>query len=153
MNQKLRDEFSQRIVSLQQRVDAIHQDFAKGRNADWSEQASERENDEVLNALESEAKVEIDRFIDALISIREEIAKVESGQWTLDNNPLVFAPHTSEDVLDPNWDRAYARDYAAFPCEAVKQNKFWPTVTRIDDVYGDRNLICSCPDIDSYRDE
>jgi len=107
----------------------------------------------MIEPTESEAKVEIDRFIDALISIREEIAKVESGQWTLDNNPLVFAPHTSEDVLDPNWDRAYAPDYAAFPCEAVKQNKFWPTVTRIDDVYGDRNLICSCPDIDSYRDE
>lgn len=66
MNQKLRDEFSQRIVSLQQRVDAIHQDFAKGRNADWSEQASERENDEVLNALESEAKVEIQQLANAI---------------------------------------------------------------------------------------
>lgn len=107
----------------------------------------------MIEPTESEAKVELDRFIDAMIAIREEIAKVENGQWTLDNNPLVFAPHTAEDVLDPEWDRAYARDYAAFPCEAVKQNKFWPTVTRIDDVYGDRNLVCSCPDIDTYRDE
>ena len=107
----------------------------------------------MIEPTESEAKVELDRFIDALIAIREEIAKVENGQWTVEDNPLVFAPHTAEDVLDPTWERAYARDYAAFPCEAVKQNKFWPTVTRIDDVYGDRNLVCSCPSIDTYKED
>lgn len=106
----------------------------------------------MIEPTESEAKVELDRFVDALVAIRGEITKIENGQWTLENNPLVFAPHTAEDVLDPTWDRAYARDYAAFPCESVKQNKFWPTVTRIDDVYGDRNLICSCPSIDTYKD-
>jgi glycine dehydrogenase len=107
----------------------------------------------MIEPTESEAKVELDRFIDAMIAIREEIGKVENGQWTVDNNPLVFAPHTAEDVLDSAWDRAYGRDYAAFPTQAVKDNKFWPTVTRIDDVYGDRNLICSCPAIDTYREE
>lgn len=107
----------------------------------------------MIEPTESEAKVELDRFVDAMIAIREEIAKVENGQWTVDDNPLVFAPHTAEDVLDPEWNRAYARDYAAFPCAAVKENKFWPTVTRIDDVYGDRNLICSCPAIDTYRED
>ncbi|MBU2880798.1 aminomethyl-transferring glycine dehydrogenase [Psychrosphaera sp. B3R10] len=107
----------------------------------------------MIEPTESEAKVELDRFVDAMIAIREEIAKVENGQWTVDDNPLVFAPHTAEDVLDPEWNRAYARDYAAFPCAAVKENKFWPTVTRIDDVYGDRNLICSCPPLDTYRED
>lgn len=107
----------------------------------------------MIEPTESEAKVELDRFIDAMIAIREEIAKVENGQWTVENNPLVFAPHTAEDVLDSEWERAYSREYAAFPCAAVKENKFWPTVTRIDDVYGDRNLVCSCPSVDTYRDE
>lgn len=107
----------------------------------------------MIEPTESEAKVELDRFVDAMIAIREEIAKVENGQWTVEDNPLVFAPHTAEDVLDSEWNRAYARDYAAFPCAAVKENKFWPTVTRIDDVYGDRNLICSCPAIDTYRED
>ena len=107
----------------------------------------------MIEPTESEAKVELDRFIDAMIAIREEIAKVENGQWTVEDNPLVFAPHTAEDVLDPEWNRSYARDYAAFPCAAVKENKFWPTVTRIDDVYGDRNLVCSCPSIDTYKED
>jgi len=107
----------------------------------------------MIEPTESEAKVELDRFIDAMIAIREEIAKVENGQWTVEDNPLVFAPHTAEDVLDSEWNRAYSRDYAAFPVAAVKENKFWPTVTRIDDVYGDRNLVCSCPSVDTYRDE
>jgi len=107
----------------------------------------------MIEPTESEAKVELDRFIDAMIAIREEIAKVENGQWTVEDNPLVFAPHTAEDVLDSDWNRAYGRDYAAFPTQAVKENKFWPTVTRIDDVYGDRNLVCSCPSVDTYRDE
>ncbi len=106
----------------------------------------------MIEPTESEAKVEIDRFIEAMIGIRQEIAKVESGEWTIDNNPLVFAPHTQADVLGNSWDRAYDRMYAAFPVPAVAKDKFWPTVTRIDDVYGDRNLICSCPAVETYRD-
>jgi glycine dehydrogenase len=107
----------------------------------------------MIEPTESESKVEIDRFIEAMVSIRKEIAKVESGEWTVENNPLVFAPHTQADVLGNEWERAYDRFYAAFPVPAVAKDKFWPTVTRIDDVFGDRNLICSCPAVDTYRDE
>ncbi|KZN39532.1 glycine dehydrogenase [Pseudoalteromonas luteoviolacea CPMOR-2] len=106
----------------------------------------------MIEPTESESKVEIDRFIEAMISIREEIAKVESGEWSVENNPLVFAPHTQADVLGNEWERAYDRFYAAFPVPAVAKDKFWPTVTRIDDVYGDRNLICSCPAVETYAE-
>ncbi|KZN65556.1 aminomethyl-transferring glycine dehydrogenase [Pseudoalteromonas luteoviolacea] len=106
----------------------------------------------MIEPTESESKVEIDRFIEAMISIREEIAKVESGEWSVENNPLVFAPHTQADVLGNEWERAYDRLAAAFPVPAVAKDKFWPTVTRIDDVYGDRNLICSCPAVETYAE-
>ncbi|AOT06827.1 aminomethyl-transferring glycine dehydrogenase [Pseudoalteromonas luteoviolacea] len=106
----------------------------------------------MIEPTESESKVEIDRFIEAMISIRKEIAKVESGEWSVENNPLVFAPHTQADVLGNEWERAYDRFYAAFPVPAVAKDKFWPTVTRIDDVYGDRNLICSCPAVETYAE-
>ncbi|MBE0362784.1 glycine dehydrogenase [Pseudoalteromonas ulvae UL12] len=106
----------------------------------------------MIEPTESENKVEIDRFIEAMVSIKGEIDKIINGEWTIDNNPLVFAPHTQGDVLGNEWDRAYDRFYAAFPVPAVAKNKFWPTVTRIDDVYGDRNLICSCPPVDSYAE-
>ena len=105
----------------------------------------------MIEPTESESKVEIDRFIEAMVSIREEIAKVENGQWTLDDNPLHFAPHTVADVLENEWTRSYDRFYAAFPVAAVAKDKFWPTVGRIDDVFGDRNLVCSCPAVETYR--
>ncbi|WP_404391398.1 aminomethyl-transferring glycine dehydrogenase [Pseudoalteromonas phenolica] len=106
----------------------------------------------MIEPTESESKVEIDRFIEAMISIREEVRKVENGEWSVENNPLVFAPHTQADVLGNEWDRAYDRFYAAFPVKAVAKDKFWPTVTRIDDVLGDRNLICSCPAVETYAE-
>ena len=105
----------------------------------------------MIEPTESESKAEMDKFIEAMSTIRAEIAKVEAGEWTVDNNPLAYAPHTMQDILDPAWDRAYERQYAAFPAAYVAENKFWPTVTRIDDVYGDRNLICSCPSPEAYR--
>ncbi|MEW5681845.1 MAG: aminomethyl-transferring glycine dehydrogenase [Pseudomonadota bacterium] len=105
----------------------------------------------MIEPTESESKAELDKFIEAMSTIRAEIAKVEAGEWTVDNNPLAYAPHTMEDIFDPSWDRAYERQYAAFPAKYVAENKFWPTVTRIDDVYGDRNLICSCPSPEAYR--
>jgi glycine dehydrogenase len=105
----------------------------------------------MIEPTESESKAELDKFIEAMSTIRSEIAKVEAGEWTVDNNPLAYAPHTMEDIFDPAWDRAYERQYAAFPAKFVAENKFWPTVTRIDDVYGDRNLICSCPSPEAYR--
>ena len=106
----------------------------------------------MIEPTESEALAELDRFIEAMICIREEIAKVESGEWDATDNPLYNAPHTLADICDSNWDRSYDRQLAAYPVDAVAKDKFWPTVNRIDDVYGDRNLICSCPDLDSYRD-
>ncbi|WP_371373474.1 aminomethyl-transferring glycine dehydrogenase [Thalassotalea aquiviva] len=106
----------------------------------------------MIEPTESESKVELDRFIEAMTSIRAEIAKVESGEWTLEDNPLHNAPHTLADITDANWNRAYSTSQAVFPVPAAANNKFWPTVNRIDDVYGDRNLICSCPAVETYMD-
>ena len=105
----------------------------------------------MIEPTESEAKAELDRFCDAMISIREEIAKVESGEWNDTDNPLHNAPHTLADICDDEWNRAYSRTEAAYPVDAVRRNKFWPSVNRIDDVFGDRNLVCSCPATDAYR--
>ncbi len=105
----------------------------------------------MVEPTESESKAELDRFIEAMISIREEAKRVEAGEWAEDNNPLHNAPHTLADIVDANWERPYSREVAAYPVAAVKINKFWPSVNRIDDVYGDRNLMCSCPAVDTYR--
>ncbi|MCG7598540.1 aminomethyl-transferring glycine dehydrogenase [Halomonas sp. McH1-25] len=106
----------------------------------------------MIEPTESESRYEVDRFCDAMIAIREEIARVESGEWPVENNPLVNAPHTMADLMDDGWERPYSREIAAFPTEATKTAKFWPAVNRVDNVYGDRQLICSCPTIDAYRD-
>ncbi|QJR79976.1 aminomethyl-transferring glycine dehydrogenase [Alteromonas pelagimontana] len=107
----------------------------------------------MIEPTESEAKYELDRFVEAMISIRKEIAKVESGEWDATDNPLHNAPHTLADICDSDWNRSYDRQLAAYPVPAVARNKFWPSVNRIDDVYGDRNLMCSCPAIESYMEE
>jgi glycine dehydrogenase len=104
----------------------------------------------MVEPTESESKAELDRFIEALISIREEIRKIENGIWPADNNPLKHAPHTQADIIDANWNRPYTRQEAAFPLPWVAENKFWPSVNRIDDVYGDRNLFCACVPMDEY---
>ncbi|MGO1395655.1 MAG: aminomethyl-transferring glycine dehydrogenase [Halomonas sp.] len=106
----------------------------------------------MIEPTESESLYEIDRFCDAMIGIRDEIARVESGEWPLDNNPLVNAPHTQADVMDSDWQRPYDRQLAAFPTAAIQAAKYWPAVNRVDNVFGDRQLICSCPSIDEYRD-
>nr|WP_136251804.1 aminomethyl-transferring glycine dehydrogenase [Ningiella ruwaisensis] len=106
----------------------------------------------MIEPTESEAKAELDRFIEAMICIRGEIDKVQSGEWDATDNPLHNAPHTLADIVDANWNRSYSRELAAYPVPAVAKDKFWPTVNRIDDVFGDRNLICSCPDLDAYRE-
>ena len=98
----------------------------------------------MVEPTESESKAELDRFIAALMSIREEIRKIEQGVWPADNNPLKHAPHTQADIVDTEWNRPYSRQEAAFPLPWVAENKFWPSVNRIDDVYGDRNLLCAC---------
>ncbi|MCZ2173643.1 MAG: aminomethyl-transferring glycine dehydrogenase [Burkholderiales bacterium] len=105
----------------------------------------------MVEPTESESKGELDRFVAALISIREEIRKVESGAWPAEDNPLKRAPHTQADLADAEWNRPYTRREAAFPLHWVAQNKFWPSVNRIDDVYGDRNLFCACPPTEEYN--
>ncbi|MAY41621.1 MAG: glycine dehydrogenase (aminomethyl-transferring) [Oceanospirillaceae bacterium] len=106
----------------------------------------------MIEPTESESKAEIDRFVDAMVQIREEIVRVQNGEWPADNNPLSNAPHTQTDMMSAAWERPYSREKAAFPNEATRLNKFWPTNNRIDNVYGDRNFICSCPSIESYQD-
>jgi glycine dehydrogenase len=106
----------------------------------------------MIEPTESESKAEIDRFVDAMVQIREEIARVQSGEWPVDNNPLCNAPHTQSDIMSAGWERPYSREEAVFPNESTRLNKFWPTSNRIDNVYGDRNFICSCPSIDTYQD-
>ncbi len=104
----------------------------------------------MVEPTESESKAELDRFIAAMVSIREEIRKIEQGAWPADNNPLKNAPHTQADIVDAGWDRPYSRAEAVFPLPWVAANKFWPSVNRIDDVYGDRNLFCACAPMDDY---
>ncbi|MEB8432249.1 aminomethyl-transferring glycine dehydrogenase [Cocleimonas sp. KMM 6892] len=104
----------------------------------------------MIEPTESESKYELDRFCDAMIAIREEIKNVETGVWSLENNPLVNAPHTIFDISE-NWDRPYSQETAVLPKGVIATSKYWPTVNRIDNVYGDRNLVCSCPSIESYR--
>ncbi|MDA9556966.1 aminomethyl-transferring glycine dehydrogenase [Vibrio sp.] len=107
----------------------------------------------MIEPTESEDLKEIDRFCDAMIAIRAEMEKVKVGEWPLENNPLVNAPHTQADLCAADWDRPYSRELACFPTQATKNSKYWPTVNRVDNVYGDRNLICSCPSIENYMDD
>nr|XP_033185291.1 glycine dehydrogenase (decarboxylating), mitochondrial [Bombus vancouverensis nearcticus] len=102
----------------------------------------------MIEPTESEDKRELDRFCDALIYIRREIDNIEDGKLDIVNNPLKMAPHTQEQVISSTWDRPYSRELAAFPAPFVKgSNKIWPSVGRIDDIYGDKNLFCTCPPI------
>jgi glycine dehydrogenase len=104
----------------------------------------------MVEPTESETLAELDRFINAMIAIRAEIAKVEHGGWPQDNNPLKHAPHTSASLLGAEWNRPYSRETAAFPVASLKQVKYWPTIGRVDNVYGDRNLSCSCIPVSDY---
>lgn len=104
----------------------------------------------MIEPTESESVEELDRFIRAMSIIREEIRAVADGSLPPDNNPLVNAPHTQDDVLAADWDRPYSREVAVRPAPWLHQAKVWPTVNRIDNVYGDRNLICSCPPLEDY---
>lgn len=105
----------------------------------------------MIEPTESESKAELDRFCDAMLTIREEIAELEAGNADKANNVLKNAPHTAAVVLAENWDKQYSREKAAFPLPYVKANKFWATVSRIDSAYGDRNLICACPPLEEYE--
>jgi glycine dehydrogenase len=104
----------------------------------------------MIEPTESEPRAELDRFIEAMICIRREIARVELGDLHAENNMLKHAPHTLADIMDENWERPYSKNEAAFPVSSLRDHKFWPSVNRIDNVYGDRNLFCACPAIESY---
>ena len=104
----------------------------------------------MVEPTESESLEELDRFCDAMISIKTEADRVGSGEWPRDNNPLIFAPHTADDVVSDNWDRAYSREVGAFPVPGLRSDKYWPPVGRIDGVGGDRNLVCACPPLEAY---
>ena len=104
----------------------------------------------MVEPTESESKAELDRFVEALMAIRAEIDDIAAGRLPKDDNPLKHAPHTLEVVLADGWSRAYSRERAAFPLPWVRERKFWPAVSRVDNAYGDRNLVCSCPPIEEY---
>ncbi len=103
----------------------------------------------MVEPTESEAKGELDRFCDAMLSIHEEIRAIEEGEMDADNNPLKHAPHTVQDLVG-EWDRPYSRDQACFPAGAKSIDKYWPAVNRVDNAYGDRNLVCTCPPMEEY---
>ena len=107
----------------------------------------------MIEPTESESKVELDRFCDALISIFGEIELIENGTYSREDNPLVNAPHTAARIAVDTWSHPYSREVAAFPAPALADYKFWPAVSRIDSAYGDRNLICTCPDISEFSAE
>ncbi len=104
----------------------------------------------MIEPTESESKTELDRYCEALMLIRQEIADIEEGRLPRDNNPLKHAPHTIETIAQSDWPHPYSREQAAFPTHWVRDHKFWPAVSRIDSAYGDRNLVCTCPPMDTY---
>ena len=104
----------------------------------------------MIEPTESESRAEIDRFCDAMIAIRQEIARVEAGAWPAGDNPLANAPHTAEDLAAADWPHPYPRELAVFPVSALRDGKYWPPVARIDNVYGDRNIVCACPPLEAY---
>ena len=105
----------------------------------------------MIEPTESESKQELDRFIDALKSIYAEIQSIIAGESDKEDNPLKNAPHTAETVTADNWDHSYSRQQAAFPLNWIKENKYWPPIGRVDDAFGDRNLVCTCDSIETYQ--
>jgi glycine dehydrogenase len=106
----------------------------------------------MIEPTESEPLVELDRFCDAMINIRQEIAQVEAGVWPQDDNPLKNAPHTAASLLKTDWSHAYTREQAAYPVASLRRQKYWSPVGRVDNVYGDRNLFCSCLPLSEYAE-
>ena len=107
----------------------------------------------MVEPTESEDLAELDRFCDAMLAIRSEIDDIGSGRMNLEDSPLRNAPHTMDELMSEKWDRSYSREDAAYPAPWIRANKFWPTCGRVDNVYGDRNLVCTCPPLEAYMDE
>ena len=106
----------------------------------------------MIEPTESEAQGELDRFCDAMLAIRAEIAEIEAGTMSRDDNPLKGAPHTALDIASDEWARGYSRERAALPTHWVRHHKYWPPVARIDNAFGDRNLVCTCPPIEALAE-
>jgi glycine dehydrogenase len=106
----------------------------------------------MIEPTESESRAELDRFCDALVSIRAEVEQIEMGVADRDDNALKHAPHTAAALLADDWDHAYSREQAAFPAPWTREHKFWPSVRRVDNAYGDRNLVCTCPPLEAYEE-
>ncbi|MFC0042628.1 aminomethyl-transferring glycine dehydrogenase [Actinomadura rayongensis] len=106
----------------------------------------------MIEPTESEDLAELDRFVDAMVAIRREIERVDSGEWDAEDNPLRNAPHTAASLLTDDWKHPYTREEAAYPLPSLRQDKYWPPVRRIDQAYGDRNLVCSCPPPEAFED-
>jgi len=104
----------------------------------------------MIEPTESESKAELDRFCDAMIAIRREIAEVEAGRWPIEASPLRHAPHTVHDIAEDHWQRPYSRAEGCFPAGTSRSDKYWSPVGRVDNVHGDRNLVCSCPPVADY---
>jgi glycine dehydrogenase len=107
----------------------------------------------MIEPTESESKEELDRFCEAMIGIREEISKIEKGEFNLEDNPLKNAPHTAQSLISDDWNHGYSREVGAYPAPWTKQAKYWTPVGRIDNAFGDRNLICSCVGMDAYDED
>jgi len=105
----------------------------------------------MIEPTESEPLYELDRFCDAMISIRGEIAEIEAGVADKKDNVLKNAPHTPDSIISDKWNHPYSREKAAYPLKYLKTTKFWPTVGRLDHVYGDKHVVCSCPPLESYK--
>ena len=106
----------------------------------------------MVEPTESEPKAELDRFCEAMISIRKETKRVESGEWDKIDNPLKNSPHPAEDLTDPEWAHPYSQEEAVYPLASLRLNKYWPPTARVDNVHGDRNVVCTCPPLESYKE-
>jgi glycine dehydrogenase len=107
----------------------------------------------MVEPTESESKEELDRFCEAMMAIREEIREIEMGTMDRENNPLKNAPHPAMVAIATEWNHPYSREQAVFPAHWTREHKFWPSVGRIDNAYGDRNLVCACLPMESYSQE
>ena len=105
----------------------------------------------MVEPTESESQAELDRFCEAMIAIREEVRAIERGNVAVEKSALRLAPHPAETLLKSDWDRVYSREEAAYPAPWLRAQKYWPPVGRVDNVYGDRNLVCSCPPMEAYE--
>ena len=107
----------------------------------------------MIEPTESEPKAELDRFCEAMISIRREADRVYKGEWDKTDNPLKNSPHPAEDLTDPQWNHCYSQETAFYPLASIRQKKYWPPSARVDNVHGDRNIFCACPPLEIYEDE